>query len=68
MGVVKWAEGFFDVSESELVLAEIDGVATLEIDLDEDEDFVVLTLDRLEESASTEHLLQHKIVRRRQVV
>ena len=40
------------------MLAEKDGVTTLEVDHDEKGDFAVLALDPHEESASTKHLLQ----------
>lgn len=48
----KAAEYLLDVEETALVLAEIDRVAALEIDLDEYQTLVVLAENRLEESAS----------------
>lgn len=68
MGVVEGAEDLFDLEETALVLPEIDGVAALEIDLNEDEALVVLAENRLQEPASAEDLLQDQVVRRRQVV
>lgn len=51
--VIEGAEGLLDVEETALVVAEIDGVAALEIDLDEDQTLVVLALNRLEEASAT---------------
>lgn len=50
--VIKSTEGLLDVEEPALVLTEIDGVAALEVDLDEDQTLVVLALNGLEEAAS----------------
>jgi hypothetical protein len=66
--IVEGAGDLFDLEETALVLPEIDGVAALEIDLDEDETLVVLAENRLQEPASAEDLLQDQVVRRRQVV
>jgi hypothetical protein len=66
--VVEEAEDLSDLEETALVLPEIDGVAALEIDLDEDQSLVVLAENRLQEPASPEDLLQDQVVRRRQVV
>lgn len=68
MRVVEGAEDLFDLEETALVLPEIDGVAALEIDLDEDQALVVLAQNRLQEPAPPEDLLQNQVVRRRQVV
>lgn len=68
MRVVEEAEDLSDLEETALVLPEIDGVAALEIDLDEDQALVVLAENRLQEPASPEDLLQDQVVRRRQVV
>ena len=48
----KAAKYLLDVKETALVLPEIDIVAALEIDLDEDQTLVVLAENRLEEAAS----------------
>ena len=61
-------ENVLDLRETPLVVAEIDGIAALEIHLNENEALVVLALNRLEETTAPKHLLQHQIVRRRQVV
>lgn len=68
MGVIKAAEDVAYLGEAALVVAEVDGVAPLEIDLDEDQAFVVLALYRFQEPPAPQHLLQHQVVRRRQVV
>jgi len=66
--IVEGAEDLFDLEETSLVLREIDGVAALEIDFDEDETHVVIAENRFQEPASAEDLLQDQVVRRRQVV
>ena len=69
MRLIKATEDLADLREATLVFPEIDRVGTsLEIDLDEDEAFVVLTEYGFQESATAKDLLQHQIVRRRQVV
>lgn len=68
MGVIDGAEGVLDVEEAALVLAEVDAVVALEVDLDEDEPLVVLALDRLEEAALAEDLLEDQVVGGGQVV
>lgn len=47
---------------------QINVIAALEVDLDEDEALVVLAEDGLEEAAAAEHLLKHQIVGGRKVV
>lgn len=46
------AEDLLDVEEAALVLAEVEVVAALEVDLDEDEALVVFAEDGLEEAAA----------------
>ena len=53
MGVVKGAKDLLDLEEATLIFPEIDGVATLEIDLDKDQTLIVLALYGFEEAAST---------------
>jgi len=43
----------FDLRETAFVVGEIEEIATLEIDLDEDQTLVVFALNRLEETATT---------------
>ena len=52
MGVVKGAEDPLDLEEATLVFPEIDRVATLEIDLDEDQSLIVLALNGFETAAA----------------
>lgn len=52
MRVVKSPEDLQDLEEATLVFPEIDGVATLEIDLDKDQTFIMLTLNGFEEATS----------------
>lgn len=66
--VIKGKENLFNLEETALVVSEIDGIAALEIDLDEDQALVVLAENRLEETASAENLLKDQIVGGRQVV
>ncbi|KAF2286932.1 hypothetical protein GH714_035765 [Hevea brasiliensis] len=61
MGVVKGKEGFLDVFEAALVLSEIDEIAALEIDLNEDQNLVVLAENRLEEAAAANDVLEDQI-------
>lgn len=68
VGMVDAAEGFLDVREAALVVSKIDVVAALEIDLDEDQTFVVFAENGFEESAAPQNLLKDEIVRRREVV
>lgn len=51
--MVDAAEGFLDVEETALVLSKIDVVAALEIDLDQNQAFVVFAKNGLEESAAS---------------
>lgn len=61
-------EDLVDVEEASLVVAEIDEIAALEIDFDENQTLVVLAENGLEEASSTEDLLQYEVVRGWQVV
>ncbi|KAI8548550.1 hypothetical protein RHMOL_Rhmol07G0280900 [Rhododendron molle] len=60
MGVIKAAEDVAYLGEAALVVAEVDGVPPLEIDLDEDQAFVVLALYRFQEPLAPQHLLHHQ--------
>lgn len=68
MGVIDGAEGLLDVEQPALVLAEVDAVVALEVDLHEDQPLVVLALDRLEEAPLAEDLLEDQVVGGGQVV
>lgn len=68
MRELEGAEDLLDVEEAALVLAEVEVVAALEVDLDEDEALVVLAEDGLEEAAAAENLLEDEVVGRRQVM
>lgn len=68
VGELEGAEDLLDVEEAALVLAEVDVVAALEVDLDEDQALVVLAEDGLEEAAAAEDLLEDEVVGRREVV
>ena len=68
MRELEGAEDLLDVEEAALVLAEVEVVAALEVDLDEDEALVVLAEDGFEEAATAKDLLEDEIVGRRQVV
>lgn len=66
--VIELGENVANVSKTTLIITQINGVATLEVDLDEDQTLVVLAEDGFEKSASSEDFLEHEIVRRRQIV
>lgn len=62
MGVIDGAERVLDVEQPALVLPEVDAIVALEVDLHEDQSFVVLALDRLEEASLAEDLLEDQVV------
>lgn len=68
MRVVEGAENVSDLGEAAFVVPEIDGIAALKVDLDENKPLIVLALDGFEEAAATQHLLKHEVVGGRQVV
>lgn len=51
--VIDGGEDVFDLRETALVIGEIEEIAALEIDLDEDQTLVVFALNRLEEAPAT---------------
>lgn len=51
-----------NLRQSPLILLEIEGIAALEVDLDEDEALVVLAEDRLEEAAAAQDLDEDEVV------
>lgn len=68
MGVLNGLEDIPDLSQPPLVLREVERVATLEVDLDEDKALVVFAEDGFKEAAAAEDLDENQVVGGGQVV
>lgn len=68
MGVIELGENVANAGEAALVVTQTNGVAALEVDLDEHQTLVVFAEYGLEESVPAQNFLQHQVVRRRQIM
>lgn len=64
MGVIQFGEDVPNTGETPLIVAQIDRVAALEVDLDEHQTLVVLAEYGFEETIPPQHFLKHQVIRR----
>lgn len=68
MGVIQVGEDVPNAGEATFVVAQINGVPALEVDLDEHQTLVVLAEYGFEETVPPQHFFEDQVVRRRQIV